>query len=395
MSGPSEVPKQQRRGRGEGAIEQRPDGTWMATVSLGVVAGKRIRKWVYGSRKADVVEKMRRVQADFAAGLAEPSKGLLKDYLTGWLASRTIRKNTYSAYARAINKNIVPHIGDVKLADLRSEHVAALLKTLAATGREAKDGTKHPLGSRTIQIARQVLTTSLSEAVERDLIRRSPMVGVSLVEHRTEEREVWSREQVATYLTAVASHRYAPLFAFALYTGLREGELLGLQWADIDFREGVVHVRRQLLEVDSAVVGLAELKTEAGRRSFALPGVATAALMARREQALAEGLASCPTVFPNRVGGFTHKRTLLKIHYAFVNRAGLPRITIHDLRHTAATLMLQAGVPMGLVSRRLGHKSITITMDRYAHVTDAMDRTASDRVDEMFGRMNPPTRSHK
>jgi len=172
------------------------------------------------------------------------------------------------------------------------------------------------------------------------------------------------------------------LYIAAVTTGLRQGELLGLQWEDVDLRSSRIAVRHTL-QNDRGKLTLENTKNSKGRR-IEIPQITLTALKAHRERLLAQGLRSSLWVFPDTKGGPMRKDNLLRRFKAVLKSAGLPAIRFHDLRHTAATLMLLQGVHPKVVQEMLGHSSIALTLDTYSHVVPSMQREAADKIDALF-----------
>jgi integrase len=195
---------------------------------------------------------------------------------------------------------------------------------------------------------------------------------------------VLAPEQVNVLLTAALEDRFHALYVLAVTTGLRQGELLGLQWEDVDLASAVLHIRRALQEV-AGRLWLDEPKTAKARRTVDLPAVAVAALREHGDRMLAEAHLR-EFVFCDSQGGPVRKSNLIRRSFLpLLKRAGLPRIRFHDLRHTAATLLLLQGVHPKVVQERLGHSQISITLDTYSHVLPSMGREAAAKLDALLG----------
>jgi integrase len=233
-----------------------------------------------------------------------------------------------------------------------------------------------------------------------DLALRVPVV-------RRAKATAWTQEQAARFLSA-ARGRAEPLEALWLLaptTGMRLGELLGLHWSDIDWERGVIHVQRNLVEIDSKIVGLYEPKTEAGKRDVEVTQPVLAALKRQRAALLARGLAAAPMVFPTgrtvESAGYwlqgNVRRELRKVIARTEVRSttgepvlpAVPALSFHKLRHTSATLMLAAGVDVKIVSHRLGHSRVGVTQDLYQHVLTDMQRPAAEALDAVLGLTGP------
>jgi integrase len=233
-------------------------------------------------------------------------------------------------------------------------------------------------------MAGTVLGTALRYAAEiEDLIDGNPAALVRKPRVPKQEMLVWNREQIAAFLKTARSNRLYAIYLLAAVTGMREGELFALKWLDVDWDAGAILVQRSLEEVQGKQ-RLKEPKTAAGRRRIDLPAVAMATLAEHRAQMEKEGHGS-DLVFCNRAGNFLRRGNFRLTEFLpLVKRAGVPVIRFHDLRHTAATLLLLAGENPKIVQERLGHSRIQVTLDTYSHVLPTMQRSAVDKLDKLF-----------
>jgi len=377
-----------RRGRGEGSIYQRADGSWCATYSAGYAAnGKRIRRTVFGASKDEVNNKLTKVLAGRLDGsYIEPNRTRLAAFLERWLedaARPSIRPTTYVSYKGIVNNHIGPRIGGTSLALLNPTHVQRLYADMERDG----------VGPRVRQLTHAVLRRALKQALRWGLIVRNPCDAVDPPRVPKHEISPFTSEQVQIFLAAAKSDRLYALFVVAVGTGMRLGEIFGLRWPDVDLKGRAISVRNTLIEVNGKIT-LAEPKTPKSRRRVDLPQVVIDALTEHRAQTMREGFASEPWVFCNSAGG-----PLRRTHFQFNHfkpiliAAGLPDIRFHDLRHTSATLLLAAGVHPKVVQERLGHSQIGITLDTYSHVVPTMQLEAAAKLDAMMRPVAKPKRA--
>jgi integrase len=370
-----------RRGRGEGAIFQRPDGTWSAIISLGFGPdGKRLRRQVYAATKKEVQDKLRNLQTDHALGrLTDVEKFTLEDWLTLWLEN-TIRvktgATTYDRYKLVVRKQIGPYLGEVRLDKLTKMHIMQLYLRLEKAGESP----------RMRQMAGTVLYGALRYAVAMGRMVSNPCQDVGRPKVQKREMLVYNAAQVQAFLQAAESDRLYALYVTALESGMRQGELFGLQWPDVDFDGGSLQVQRTLQELRGEFT-LKPPKTAAGRRRIELSAFTLAVLNGHRQRMLAEGCdVRTGQVFCDERGGFLRKSNVSRRSFrSIMARAGLPRIRFHDLRHTAATLLLMAGENVKVVSERLGHEDIQITLTTYAHVLPTMQKGAAEKMNRILG----------
>ncbi len=367
-----------RRGNGEGSIFQRADGRWCVTLPLGYNdTGKRQRRTVYSRTKAEALQQLLEAQNRAVSGkLMAPSQMTVYDYLKTWIED-TVRtsseKSTYALYEVIVRTKINPTIGGLRISKVEPLHIQRMLSALDKQGATA----------RTRQVVLQVAKRAFRDAVRMRIIPYNPASEIERPKHRTREMSVLTFEQVAKLLETVRNDRLFALYVLAVTTGMRQGELLGLQWQDIDFIDGSLRVVRQLGDVRGELY-FTEPKTKRGKRYISLPQVAVAAL---REHLMDLGREPKPSeiVFTDTHGGPIRRSSLRRnwFHPA-LKRAELPMIRFHDLRHTAATLLLAQNLNPKIVQERLGHTQIATTIDIYGHVIPSMQKEASDRLDHLF-----------
>ncbi len=364
-----------RRGRGEGSVFQRADGRWVASVNAGYSAsGKRRRQTVYGATKREAMEKLREIST---RGIPDDaSRTSVREYMTLWLSriQRSRGATTHLRYEQIVRLHVVPHIGHLRLSKLSPAHVEQMIQDLARDDVSESNQEK----------ACRTLGTACREAVRLRLIPTNPVRDIRKPRVAKKQLQVWTQAEASQFLDAAKGDRLSALYVLALASGLRQGELFALQWADIDFEAGTVAVTKSLEEIKGRLT-IKPPKTPQARRTVSLPRFAVDALHDHRKQMLAEGHAGGP-VFCDGAGGYLRKSNVHRRSFVPVlHRAEVPVIRFHDLRHTCATLLLLRGVNAKVVSERLGHASITITLHTYAHVLPSMQQAAADELDELFG----------
>jgi integrase len=352
-----------KRSRGEGTIVRRSDGRWAGAVSL--QDGQR--KWLYGKTQQEVAKKVAAVRRDRDGGLPiVGERRTVDDYLGSWLEmiKPGLRISTHESYAWVVAKHIVPHLGKQQLAKLSGEHVQRWL------GLKLQSG----LSGTSVRYFHTELHDALAEAVRLRLVQRNVCDDARKPRKQRNEMRVWTEEQASTVLCAVRGERFGALFALALSTGMREGEMFALRWRDLDLKAGSLHVQRTL-KWHGGKMSLDEVKTEAGRRHISLAAQVVEALQRHRREQNAERLRlgavwrDNDLVFCDTTGGAIRSSNFSKrVYVPLVTRAGVPRIRPHDMRHTAATIAILNGMPIKAVSEMLGHSSVAITMSIYAHV---------------------------
>ena len=368
-----------RRGNGEGSLYQRADGTWCATISVGYDSqGKRKRRTIFGESKQDVQNKLAKLANEVAHQRdIEPQRIKLGEYLDRWLkdaAKSRVRETTFANYERVVKNYIKPHLGGVPLAKLTAFQIHGMYSTLDQAGKSAE----------TIRLTHAVLHRALKQAVRWRLIPFNMAADVDRPRSSKTDIAPLNAEQVSTLLKNAKGDRLEALYVLAVTAGMRLGELLGLQWADVDLKGRAIMVQHALQELNGTLK-LAEPKTARGRRRIDIPQVAVAALIQHKARLLKEGLAGVSWVFPNLSGGPWRRSHLhFKEYKPLLKRAGLPAIRFHDLRHTSATLLLSQGVHPKVVQERLGHSQISVTLDTYSHVLPTMQLEAAGKFDQML-----------
>ncbi len=366
-----------RRGWNEGTIFQRPNGTWMAQVSIdGKCASHK------GKSRAECHTWLRQTLDQIDQGMTfEGRKLTLSAYLSEWIkVKRTaLRPKTGFEYERLITRLIQPHLGKVRLKDLTLGRVNAFYERLATDG----------VGLSNVRYAHRVLHCALEQAAKVGTIGRNPAHGATLPKRPYREMAMLNEQQVTSFLVAASNSRFRTLFHLAVTTGMRFSELRGLCWSDVDWIKGTITVKRQINQVPRSGPTVGAPKTHSGIRIIRLGGTTLDMLREQQVRLEAERWQAGDSwkandlVFPSKVGSpFVPVSVQVDFHNA-LRAANLPQIRFHDLRHTAASLMLSNGVPALVVSKMLGHSSPTITLGIYAHASLDMQDQAASVMDEI------------
>lgn len=368
------------RARGEGTWRQR-DGGYSLRI---FVDGKR--REFYGATKAECRRKHKAAQDAAEQGLVPIGAMTVRQFMMEWL--ETVRKNkawnTYRQYRGLIVRHALPAIGDIKLAALETRHVERLLND--------KQGA---MSEKTRWHLRTTIGAALSYAVRLDYVSRNVVSRTTAVQVPKYEAATLNAEQAARLMHTAESEPLGALVILAVLTGMREGELLGLSWSDVDLEAGVISVRTGAKDGPNGTE-LGGLKTESSRRELPILDVGVKALRDRRRHQLVQQVAASRwtetgLVFTTSVGTVVSDRNMRdRFYHPLLKRAGVPRVRFHDLRHSSATLMLALGVPMFEVSRVLGHAKMATTSDRYGHLDLAGKRAALGRLDAALGGLAVP-----
>ncbi len=368
-----------KRANGEGSIHQRKDGRWCASITLD--RGKR--KHFLGHSRSEVAKQLTGAldQRDKGAVVLGPRQNV-RQFFMAWLdaAKPSLKPRTHVRYEELVRLHIIPEIGTVALPRLTPQHLQKLYKRKLES----------VLSPTTVNHVHAVIHKALDTAVRWDLLHRNVADFVDPPRSRHFEITTLSPEQARTLLDTAFGNRLEALYVLALTTGMRQGELLGLRWHDIDLTGAKVQVRGSM-QVTPEGLRIAETKTAGSRRQVMLSKQPLDALRRHRatqaEERLRSGAAwdDQDLVFTNQIGRPIAAGNLLRRSFEpLLKRAGLPRIRFHDLRHTSATLLLGQGVHPKIVAEMLGHTKISTTLDLYSHVTPTMQRQAAEAFDSIL-----------
>jgi integrase len=366
---------------------ERKNGTvWTAIVELprDPKTGKRRQTRISAPTKKEVESLMAQALVGLETGYAEADiqKLTVEQYLNDWLpiAAQTLRPASYGRYEEIVRLHIVPALGKALLAKLSPLQVTKFYGECLAGGKS----------KTTVNNIHNMLHKALDEAVRLGLLLRNVTDLIDAPGRSRPEYITWTGEQVRAFLEVSDVDDFGALWRLAIYTGMRRGEMLGLKWEDVDMERAVLSVRRTYSRGEHGRYVLGAPKTASGRRQITLPSSVVTSLRQHRvrqvEQRLhiGEAYKDQGFVFANISGEPTHPNTLTLHFHKLIRLASLPRIRIHDLRHGHATLMMENGEHPKVVSERLGHANISITMDLYSHVTPTMQRQASDRFEKLI-----------
>jgi len=378
-----------RRGRGEGTISLRSDGRWQGRIDLGWIEGKRRRKVVYGSTRAEVAKKLTQLLRERDQGLLSSSPSqTLSAYLESWLASieHTVRPKTLITDRMYVNRHIVPTLGKVRLDGLTAQQVQALLDAKLREG----------LAPQSVIHIRGILRRALRRAMRYGWVARNAAALADPPKLERKEIRPFNRREAWAFLRAVEGEPLEALYNLALATGLRQGELLGLRWEDVDIAQATVRVNYALQRYGGEL-HMVPPKTARSRRVVSVPDVAVRALQAHRFRQMQDRRAAGDRwqerglVFCTRWGTPIEPRNATRSFKRVLAEAGLPEIRFHDLRHSCATLLLTQGVSPRVVMEILGHSQISLTMNTYSHVALELQREAASRMDAVLAPPAAPS----
>ena len=371
-----------KRANGEGNIRKRKDGRWEGRYTAGhdPVTGKQIFKNVLGKTQAEVKEKLARAlveagQVDFTKS-GQYTVGTWMDTWFENVAKIKVRPSSHQTYKGYIDNHIKPSIGNITLEKLTTMDLQKFYRKLLTKGRveriESKDQPKG-LSAKTVRNINQVISSAMDLAVAQKIILTNPTNTCELPKVERKEMQTVPAEQLSAFLEEAKRSGVYEMYYIELATGLRRGELLGLKWTDIDWKNGIIKVRRQVARVDGQIVE-APLKT---KNSYRAVSISPQAIEVLREQ---KRKTNDTYVFPSPNGGPISPDSVNNMLKRVLERAGIPKVRFHDLRHTFATIALQNGVDIKTVSGILGHFSAGFTLDTYAHVTTAAQKEAAQTM---------------
>ena len=386
------------RQNGEGSIYQRKsDGLWIASVTLGWEDGKRIRKTVSAKTAAEARKKLRGVQTSVDAGLPVKTNDRMTvdQLLDRWfrdVLSHQVASPALANYETIAYHHIRPTLGRKQLKKLETAEIDALLSAKLDAG----------LSVSTVRRIRSVLAQALTQAqVWKFVPWNAATLSRPPKESRHEGRGL-DPEQARTFMDGLTGHRLEAVFLTMLGTGLRRGEVLALRWSDIDFDAATLRVARQIRREsgkmnpetrrhEGGTITFPDPKTEKSRRQVSLPEFVVTALKSHRGRQAGERLAlgaawqESGLVFTTTIGTPLDPRNVSRQFSDAARRVGLGDWHVHELRHSAASLMIAQGIPIEVVSSVLGHANIRMTVDTYGHVGPAAGKPAAAAMDDLFG----------
>ncbi|MGW2038340.1 tyrosine-type recombinase/integrase [Streptomyces virginiae] len=405
------------RANGDGTVYQRKDGRWEAAGYVLAPGNTRKRIRVYGTTRKEALAKLTEKIATSNRGVPVPSaQGSVSAYLTYWLeavAIHYLRENTHTRDAACVHRHLIPGLGKKKLAKLTAKDVRTWLNQLRTTCQccaRAIDAHRDQSGCcaagtccskrlspLTLAYIHSVLKSALEHAVREEEITRNVARNVRTGTPRPRRFEPLTADEARQFLAAARDDRLFALYELALRTGLRKGELLGLQWEDLDLHGGTASIRRTLQHTQTGGLTALPTKTRASERRIALPGECIRSLKEHREawegerESVAGDWKDSGLVFSTPTGGPIDPANLNRHFRALLNRAGLRRIRFHDLRHSTATLLLEQGVELVVIKELLGHAHIGVTATVYAHVRLRLQRDAIDLLGRALHRSDETT----
>lgn len=389
-----------RRAYGSGSIQKRKDGKYLVQFSAGVDEnGKRIRKTRIARTQKEASTVLKALEAAHIEAMTTEASGeqeqeqeqgtmLTRDLLNRWYESKESgwSPRTRELYRHQIDVHAIPHIGAVPLADLKPLHIQEMVDSLVKAGKVS-----------TANKVRSMVSSALKQAVRWELISRNPADAVDPVREERRPLNVWSPKQARAFLEHHKGHRFYAAFYLLITSGIRRGELLGLRRQDIV--ENGIYIRQTVTLVDD-VPTVGKPKTKNSERFVTLPEDTMTVLkehLARLDEAITlvgEAWEHPELVFPSETGTLMHGRNFYRAWQNAVKAAGLPHTRIHDQRHLHATLLIDQGEDSKVISDRLGHASVSFTLDRYGHLYNERRQRAAHSLEALLGPKDPEEANH-
>ena len=363
-----------RRGNNEGSIYQRKNGKWQAQVSID---GRRIGKTL--KTKLECQEWVRQMETQKDKGLSfSAASATAKDYLEEWLAhiKPNLRDKSWRQYRGIVHNHVIPKIGSIKMIDLAAWQIQSFYSWQLSQGT----------GKRTVQLTHTVLHKAFQDAKRHGMLATNPFTLVARPRVEKKEMKFLTDVEVRQLLIAVQGNRNEALYQLAVTTGMRQGELLGQKWSDIDWATSTTHVKRQLVRITGKGLVLTQPKTHRSIRTVQLGPDTLRKLMEHRnsqEVEFGRPVSQEDFVFQSRVQTPIDPRRLWGEFKEILRTAGIKDVRFHDLRHTAASLMLSSGMAVIKVAQQLGHSKPSTTLDLYGHLIPGFDRDAGARIDQL------------
>ncbi len=374
-----------------GQIIEKSKGVWLIRIQQRGIDGKRKSfSETFKGTKSEADKQLTKKLGELDNGtLNANSKRTLGEYLDVWLetiAKPRLHQRTFVDYKDLMRLHVRDSLGNIKLSDLKAIHIQKLYGELQ---------TEKKLAARRVRYVHAVLSSALRKAVELDILPRNVAKLVQLPKETKKEMDVLSEAECGLFLNALKGERLETMFSFALATGLRPEEYLALQWKDVDFDKQTASVRRAVIRLPKSKWYFSEPKTKSSRRTLPLPVTLVKELRAHRrkqnEERLKLGAAwqNHDLVFPSEVGTPSTHSNITQVYKRVLKNAELrTSLRLYDLRHSHATLLLKAGVHAKVVSERLGHSTIALTLDVYSHVLPSMQAEAAAHLETMLYRKN-------
>lgn len=390
-----------------GHIEKRGKNSWRLIVSGGIGPdGRRIQhKKPFKGTEPQAEKALAAFVTEVEKGqYIPPAKMTFQEFSEKWLkehAEKNLAPKTVFGYKNLLYSRVFPAIGHIKIEKLQPLHLVEFYNNLSEDGLRA-DGKPGPLSGKTAHAHHRVISSILGTAVQWQLILSNPASRVTPPKIEKKRAVCYDEDQTTALLTALDGEplKYKTIITLAVFTGLRRGELMGLEWQDVDFKKGTLQVRQASQYLPGQGTFTKDPKNESSKRIIAVPVPIMALLRQHKKQQAEMQLkfgdlwGNSDRVFTTTDGKPMHPDTATHWFIDFLERHGLPHIPLHGLRHTSATLMINEGIPLTSVSGRLGHSSTSTTSNIYIHYLKSADQEAANRLERLYNeRLNKKAES--
>lgn len=378
--------------RGHIVQRSKVKGTWSLVIELDKdpITGKRHQQWItYQGSHNEAKKRLTDILHQLDTGTyVKPGKTTLADFLDKWLADYAkpnLTPRSYERYESIARVHLIPAIGHIQLTQLRASHIQKHYADKLAAG----------LSPRSIRYHHVILHKALQTAIKWGLLARNVADGTDVPRAAPSEMQTWDEHQLNVFLDAAKGTQYYALFYLALFTGARRGELLALRWQDIDFIYSQIYINRSLHHLKDGTYVFTAPKTAKSRRTIALSPSAFLVMESYRKAKDIEANMLDTTVKDsdlvfNSLGKPWRPNTVSRAWYNLAVKAGVKPIRFHDARHTHASLLLKQGIHPKVVQERLGHSTISVTLDTYSHVAPGLQEAAAKRFDDIVHKVEIP-----
>lgn len=398
-----------KRSNGEGTICKRNDGRWMAQILIDTGYGEFKRKTVYGKTQREVKEKLEQLKSDQKQGrVIETSDMLLEQWMNIWITNYKpdLKITTREDYESYINTHIRgSDLGKIPLNKLKTTDLQSFYNNkLAGTCK----GQKKKLSPTTVRYIHVIIKSALNQAIQNRMINNNAANAVVLPKKNKTEIIPLTQEEVIRFLEAARGDRLYALYLLEMMTGLRKGEILGLQWNDIDFKCKRITVSHNLCRIKSRNKNagkkyeliLMNPKTATSKRCIPINDFMADELQKHKLHQMKEKelygdyYNDLGMVFCKPDGNYIYSRDFLRQYQNLLSKAGLEKKRFHDLRHTVASLLINANENPKMIQQLLGHSNISTTLDIYAHVMDKSMNKSVDKIYQQLGLNSIPQKKN-
>lgn len=382
-----------KRGNGEGSVCRRPDGRWQGSITIGRDdRGRLIRKYFYGKTRKETSEKLNRAIEELRDNrfINKSDNPTVEQWCHEWLWSykrNSVKQKTFDQYETILRTHIIPDLGDIRLADLKTMHIQRIINKMHDSG----------LSHRTIEVMKIVMHAALKQAQRNKLVSENVCENVVLPRKQPKHIRVLNEDEQTKLIAALKDNYIGRGLLFALYTGMRRGEVLALKWSDYDKNEKIISITKALSRVrtynkdgNKTMLTVTTPKTDTSIRTVPLIDKAVELLAEhkRKQERYMELVGDYYTdndlIFSSSRGDYLDPGNFNRKLNKTVKKIGIPRISPHVLRHSFATRGLEAEVSLKAMQELLGHSSITVTGDIYTHILKEQKRKEISKLNDVF-----------